>query len=516
MFSSKSIHWWMTTLVMAFVVLLSIFSFIARKPLCIDSKIVEKIDVEFSGQEPEEKSVYRCGYYKRVEFHPELIEIVKEINRRVGAFEKSIEVLGGFKNRLTIRVTSGDQSVISFSNNQIVIPSSSLKRKGQLEKFLLKSWFVENASNELKDRLLYSEVFSDFLFYAIYGDMKIDDLEHGVSIDAELDSRWPQVLSSEKTYCESVWRSPELKESCARTNLASDSKQIYTMSLRPLLTQAMIEAFEFLEPADKLNFLKNVGGYIGRMKYLDKIFGMSVLSKERQSYFDAVFEVENFKYLFSRIKIESPIAKKFAHYFEFEMKKLGFIDAETRSLFDVVIVSESPSQRLLEKIPSLLRARSKKLVAFQTGGYLTVDLKKEPLAMEVVGLVQAHRGILVQCQNPSLEDLRKFSEKFQKIIFVKDCVSESEKSPELNLEDLLIGDIGRFARKNPELKFAEFHLPSLLMAMNRIPRLEIVESLSKKNWQSLADLGFENPIFDDSLKAYRSQSAIAFVSLFRL
>lgn len=511
---SKSIHWWMTALTTVFVVLLSVFSFIARKPLCIDSKVVDRIDIQLQSQR--ELSVYRCGYYKRVEFNPLAIELTKEINAKLNTFERSLEILGGLKNRIVIKISEESELGFTIQNSVLTMPLNQVRHQGQIEKAILKLWYMENASDELKNRLLFSEVFTDFLFHSLYGNLKIADVESGIEIETELDSRWPQVLSNQKNYCESIWKSPELKADCQTNKLITDSREIFVMSLRPLLTQAMIESFEFLEPSEKMQFLRKFGRYLSEMKYLDKVFGMTVQSKDRQTYFDAIFEVENFKYLLNRLKIDSQESRKLAHYFDFEMKKLGFIDAEVRSIFDVVIVSNNPSQRLLDHIPYLFKKKSKKFFAFETGRYLTVDLKKEPLSIEVMGLVQAHRGILVQCETPSVSEMRKYSEKFQRIIYVRDCEQSPDSSEKLQLEDLIQGDVLKFARRNPQLKFAEFHMPSLMMALNKVPDIEIVETLSKKNWKALSVLGFEDPTFDESSKAFKSNSAISFVNFFRL
>lgn len=485
-----------------------VFSFIARKPLCIDSKLVDKVDIV---SDSKTVSAYRCGVYRRVEFDPQLAEITKSLGPRMLKMERAFEMLNPLKSKITLRFYNTKDPQFFISGSRISMGLNQLASRGQLEKAVLKIWFRENASSELRGQLLMEEVLTDFLLYAINGDLSLQDPEGGVAFSTELDNRWPQVLSSFQSYCKGIWKSAEHLDLCTDLSIHIESDEIYLMSVRPLLTQAMIEAFDTLGSAEKIDFLRAFAGTITKMNYLDRAFGMTVMSHGRQTYYEAVYEVENLKYLWSQVSKDSINGKKFAHYFENDLKKMGFSEADGESSFDVLMISQQPSEKLKGILPKLLNRKSKFFTGFESQGYLTIDFKKEPLSLDVVGKAKAFRGILVQCGTPSLEELKKYTARFQKMIYVNDCNKQDMK-----LDALVDGDVGKFAFQNPTVKFAEFHMPSLLLALNKTPGINFVEMLAAKNWKSLRPLGFGEPMYDDMIKAYRANSAIGLVDLFRL
>jgi hypothetical protein len=73
-----------------------------------------------------------------------------------------------------------------------------------------------------------------------------------------------------------------------------------------------------------------------------------------------------------------------------------------------------------------------------------------------------------------------------------------------------------FARQNPGLKFAEIHLPSLMMAIERMPGRNLIQLLSSNPKMFLTPIGWKDPLFDEALKAYRAQSEIQIVNWYRL
>ena len=98
----KPIEWWTSVLALVLVIFMSLFAFVARRPLCIDSRTVEKIDVQISSDK--QVSIFRCSTLRRVDYHPRVVKIINEINRRLPILERSLVLLGNFQRDIQMNI----------------------------------------------------------------------------------------------------------------------------------------------------------------------------------------------------------------------------------------------------------------------------------------------------------------------------------------------------------------------------------------------------------------------------
>ena len=126
-----------------------------KKPLCIDSSIVYKID-RVSGADTD--TIYSCSQFKKVSFSRFFYEKLDGLESRISRLEM---VLGQLKlsNRIVVRIEEGKGPETEFLPNGIVISAESLET-AQFEKSIFQS-VLKNKINS-SDRI-YLETLADFL-----------------------------------------------------------------------------------------------------------------------------------------------------------------------------------------------------------------------------------------------------------------------------------------------------------------------------------------------------------------
>jgi hypothetical protein len=508
MMGRRNIHWWTSLLVLTFTGLLVVFAYVARRPLCIDSKLVERIDsVSSAGT----ATAYRCGLHRHVGYDQILANQTRDLGRRLQKLEKVLDWIKPLQQRVNLTVIEGNGNHYRIRDHEIFISESILKSQGQLEKAFLKIWFRENANLNLQGQFSVEESLTDFLYFALIGDFKIQHPITGIVFNQESEARWPQVLMNFKGYCKSLWKSNEHDQLCEDSLIEARADEIYQPVLRPLLSQTLMEAFGKLTSQERLDFLKLLPVAIQKAEFHEKNFGMSYLEPHQQTYHEAVINLENWAYFLLHLVPEQSLTLKFSHYFDSAMKRRGFNESAPQTALDVLIVSDESSQKVSDEIQKQLKSKIHKLIGFESKGELQMGFENEPLSLKVLGPIQATSGILLHCGTPSLAVLKSFSHRVQKLLYVNACEKDS-----VRLEGFINKGVSQFAMQNPKLKFAELHMPSLMMALQKAPSMHPIESVAEKKKELLNPLGWQEPTYDESIKAYRANSAIEMVDWFRL
>ncbi len=485
-----------------------VFAFVARKPLCIESKLVERIDsVSSKGT----SIAYRCGLHRHVDYDQILANQTRDLGRRLQKLEKVLEWVKPLQSRVSLTIFEGTGTIYRIRDHQIFISESILKSQGQLEKAFLKVWFRENANINLQSQFSVEESMTDFLYYALLGDFKIQHPITGIVFNEETEARWPQVLMNFKGYCKSLWKSNEHEPLCEDSLIDARADEIYQPVLRPLLSQSLMEAFNNMGNQDRLDFLKLLPEILATSEFHDKNFGMSYLEPHQQTYHEAATHLDNWSYFLSNVMETKALTQKFAHYFDAALKRRGFNESSPQAALDVLIVSDESSKEISKEIQKQLKSKTTKLIGFESKGQVQMGFENEPLSLKVLGPIQATNGILLHCGMPSLSVLKSFSHRVQKLLYVNACENDS-----VRLDGFIQKGISDFAVQNPKIKFAELHMPSLMMALQKAPSLHPIESVAQKKRELLNPLGWQEPTYDESIKAYRANSAIEMLDYYRL
>lgn len=507
MFRIRNLQWWTGVLLFTLMVLIVVFAYLARKPLCIDSKLVERID---RISEKGTSTAFRCNRRKHVPFDQELAVQVQDLGKRLQTLERYFEWLGPMRSRINLTIIAGSGGYFRLQDHEIFLSESIFKSQGQLEKAILRVWFRERAPLQLQAQLLVEETMTDFLYFTLIGDLDLQDPRSGLKVSQDLEAKWPRVLANLKGYCKSVWSSMDHSRICDDIeNYAVE--EIPVQSLRPLLTQTLIESYQGLEPKERFGFLKGLADSLPSLDFHEQNFGMTIREHPQQSFQVAISQVENWNYFLSEMKSRVPYAQKLSALNEINLKRRGFDGTSPQSELDVLIFTGHLSNVQKQKIRKQVESHPERLIGFESEKHIQLSFLAEPLDKRILGSIHANTGILIHCGPLELNKLDELSKKVQRLLYVRTCGDQDVK-----LSGFLEKGIIAFAQQNPDLKFAQLHLPSLMMAVRKLPGLNPFQLIHENKKETLKILGWKDPEYDQNLKAYRAQSAIEFVDWYRL
>lgn len=133
-----------------------------KKPLCIDSKIVQKIDRIYSPREgqtsPQVDSLYNCSHYKTPGFSSYFYENAEILNRRLNRFEILAGRLASGLSLSLVIDESQPQRALEIKNNQIILGIQRLESP-ELEAEMLKQALLKKT---FKNQPELAEAVADF------------------------------------------------------------------------------------------------------------------------------------------------------------------------------------------------------------------------------------------------------------------------------------------------------------------------------------------------------------------
>ncbi len=486
---------------------LVLFAYLVRKPLCIDSKLVERIDsLSPSGS----SSAYRCGLRRHVDFDPVLASQARELSRKFQKFERFFDLLGPLKSRVNLTVISGQGNNYKIHDHDLVINESLLKSPGELEKALLRIWFRERVTDDLQSQPLLEESVTDLLYYAFAGRLDLQKVTTGLSLQSDREARWPRILATWKGYCQGMWTSTQDLKSCA--DRVDSKQQLQIQSIRPLLSQSLIESFSSLSSSDQIEFLRSFSRNLNKAQFQVDNFGRSDAEPFQQGYQEAAAQIENWIYFFNQLSRESEQLQKFSMIFESTLKRRGFDSDSHKSFIDILVFTESLKKEQSQDLLKQIEKNERDLIAVEFDkGQIQMNFGFEAVDGRIFAPIMASNGLYLHCGIPSLHEIGKFAKRVQKLIYVHYCPGQK-----IRLEGLFSDGIKSFASQNPDLKFAEFHMPSLMLAIEKLPGQNPLELLSHAQGDSLQKIGWQKPRYDKSINAFHAQSVIEMVDWYRL
>lgn len=138
-------------LILLLLMILMGFEVGTKKPLCISSKIVNKIDRVALSEDATSKStftesIYSCSTYKIPAFSVYFYENLDSLNSRLSKIEK-VSALLGLHGRLDIEINETSSGQLKLKNNKIIVSRDSLDN-GNLEKLVVSVLLLQNMKFE--------------------------------------------------------------------------------------------------------------------------------------------------------------------------------------------------------------------------------------------------------------------------------------------------------------------------------------------------------------------------------
>ncbi|MGE5086923.1 MAG: hypothetical protein ACM3MG_11525 [Bacillota bacterium] len=485
-----------------------------KRPLCIDSKVVEKID-RTSGRQ--ENFVYRCALNKETPYSTYFGDHVRELNTRIERIERILGSIEPFYAKVQVTILEDHPYLFKIQNHRLYIGQKLLEAPGHLEKGLAKIWYRERINTLFAQQDLMEEVITDFILYLENGDLDIGDPKTHIAT-ALHKVKWPFVIKSAKAYCESPWKRSEHFLLCdgSAEEVASLDDQVIAMSLRPLLVTSWINSYKALGVRDRFGFAHNLAAFL-RSEHntaLSSIgsFSPTILGKAAE----AVKNVSLFVASTGMIK-DSPTHRIFVSNFTNELRGNGFQDAFAEASFDVLYVSQTSISRDSKVFKDFLNeanSQANMQIALRDDKYLWMLPSKFPIPLSSFGQIKANRTIVEKCGGYNFSYVIDYAEITEKLLVVDHC----DPKKEVHYSQYLTAGAEGFGIQNKGVAFVQFHLPSLLMKKAELASVvSVQEFIQKRDLEnpSFRSLGWQEVRWNPQAAAYQPKAYVDAIEWFR-
>lgn len=518
-YPSHMIARWLTALSFLCFGLLSLFVVeMTKRPLCIDSKVVERVDRLYAKGSD---TVYRCAVNKETEFNTYFNERSRDLGTRLQKAERLLESIEPFQRKVQLTIFEDRPLLFRVQGHHIYMGQEILDAPGHLEKALAKIWFRERNEVLFAQQALMEEVMTDFLLYLDLGDLDIGD--PGTKIKTALRKvKWPYVLKSVASYCESPWKKSEHYVACkTKEGQESIEDQVIEMSLRPLIVHSWVRAYTLLPFRERLLFSKSLPLLLrAEHTQMLPLVNAEDISQPTTALGKAAMAITNMNHYVSKsMKVkDSETHRLFVSNFTNEIRANGFDNAFAEANFDILFVLQKDlpeNDKTLSEFLKLAKANPNLQMAIQSEKNLWMLPSKYPIPLESFGIIKANRTVVEKCGGYNFSYVMDYADTTEKLLVVDHC----EKQKDLAYAGFLKDGAEGFGVENKGAAFVQFHLPSLLMRRTELSTVSnVFEFIQRRDVESpsFKSLGWSEVHWSEQAKAYKPKAFVDAIEWFRV
>jgi hypothetical protein len=467
---------WTGLLTTGFCIAIVAFAFVSRKPFCIDSTIVEKVDVLTS--EGTERA-YSCDVRKHLPYSKTVADLIPILQGKLRILESWLHFYSPQKIRASITVLDDQQLYFRVHGSEIFLSEEFLKKESFIERAVFKSIIRTTADASVLNDSLVEEVLIDLLYQVVTGKRALNETK----------VRWPGVLALESEYCKSDWKIGEHFQACSKGHFPGGH-----LVLRALLSFALSQSLEKLSPEELYRFSHSVLQDLPQIRMNEWIPGKTLESHAQQGYYESVVRVQNIVLSFQKSKGISAEAQRVFDELGIQLKILGFREEVESSFLDLVILKEVVSKGELEIFSKLAQDLPESSLAIQTPTEIYLLPSMTPLTRGTFGELRSHRSVWYRCGLPDWKEIESSMTSYHRVLVIDSCKQET-----VDLGPYLKQGVQNFALSNPDIGFISIHVPSFMHSLKR--------NENPFRWD-LAE-------FDKSTRAFKSLNPIQSVDWFR-
>ncbi|MNJ91334.1 hypothetical protein D3C87_89850 [compost metagenome] len=490
-----------------------------RRPLCIESKVVEKMD-RLTSQGSE--AVYRCALNKETPFSSYFNSQSKDLSTRIQRAERLLESIEPFYRKVHVTIFQDRPYMFKVQGHQIYIGESLLDAPGHLEKAIAKVWYRERRDAFFVNEELMEEIFTDFTVFLQEGDLDIGD--PGTHIKTALHrAKWPYVIKSVQAYCESPWKMSEHYALCRNLEEARDelSTKVVELSLRPLILSSWVAAYKDLSLKEKMAFVGNMARLLKteHNPELPIVPVTSLVGVGGSPLVSAAEAVKNINLFVSTSQMQknSEAHRLFVVGISKELRKVGFQDAFAEASFDVLYVSSevlTESSPIVQHFMKLAKNKPDVHIALRDRQNIWMLPAKYPIPAKSFGQMRATRTVVEKCGGFDFNYVMGYSNFTEKLLIVENCKGKKELQFGRFLKDGAEG----FGAQNKGVAFIQFHLPSLMMKRAELTHVSNVFDLIRRREVEntiFQSLGWKELKWSEQAAAYHPKAYVDAIEWFR-
>lgn len=485
-----------------------------KKPLCIDSMVVQKIDRVTTTQT---ELAYSCHMARPVNYTIELDNYIAKVSPTIDRTILLLNSIKPFKNKVQISIREDRPLMYQIQRNRINIGTQFLQLEHHLSRALIKTWVAENKGSLKMDTSLLDEAMTDFLLYVLTGKVELEDPID--KIRTKLGSvKWPQVIKTTEGYCMSAWKYAEHAEDCLhQLGQDKDEASAAIYSLRPLLTSSIIGSYNELNSKQKRDVVQSVPKILSEMHLASEKIIESMLIDSNPLH-NGMLNINKFTDLIlsSTLDNRGEIYQWYTGITQY-LQQYGVTDTFAEAFFDYLIEYNGKLDEASAFYKELSAAAVKNpdvQIAVKDKKNIWILPSRTALPLTVFNQIQARQIVFMGCDHHNTIHVEQFFKKTEKLMLVNDC----NQTITYDFNSLFQGGIKAFIGKNHKFNFVQLHVPSLEMIRHEIGSSQNFFELVKNrdvNKKEFKMLGWSKVQWKKDLQAYRPEAVIDAIEYFR-
>lgn len=498
-----------------YVVLLALI-LVTKKPLCIDSNSVDKIDRVTASKT---ETIYRCSSQVKVPYSTYFEQTKDHLEGRIESVLLFLNKIDPLQARFKITIDETKPIDFSVKDNQIRIGSNLLDSPGHFERAIFKIWLNERVNTKVDQQSLFTEVAADFLYYAYNGSLNIEDPL--VKLKTKVgNSKWPNVLKSKEGYCDSPWKISEHYTSCGSMELESQlsNQAVLELSLRPLLSSVWIKSYSELSYKSKIAYLNKFSEYL-KTQNLNSEKAIEVLLTDSHPLKQGMMNIKKVTdFLNSSNLVQSQ--KEYREFYArlaINLQQSGVNDSFAEAYFDYLFEypdSLSTKSVFFKSLVALSIKNPNLQIAVKDQDQIWILPTQSSLPLKTFDQMKTQQHVFFACLGLKDINMSQFFNQTDKLLLIKGCDSNKK----FDFASLVSGGVRSFSSHNKNLAFIQFHLPSFEMKAKELAHIKNFFELVKNRDVSKAEfqtLGWSQIKWYEDSQAYKPDAVIDAIELFR-
>lgn len=505
------------------------FAVIGQPRQCIDSSVVDKFDIITSVLRDTRQNenfmhmTHKCGSKLKNQYSKNIEGYLNDLTQRSNQVTTALKAISGFSQGVHISIDEKQPLQFQVDGKRIVIGRDLYLARGHFERAMIKVWYkqqiLKNNFSGLNSQLV-EESYVDLIYFYIYG--KFDLFDPITQIQTRTGAApWPQILKNSKSYCESSWKLSEDYSLCHQKKKANDDSsadQIINMSIRPLLTSALIEAFNQISFRKKNEFIKSITYKLSTMR-LDSESKINQILKYENPLLEGLNSVKLFLAYFSDFQTsKSEVDTAFYYQMKNYISQQGVSDSYSEAYFDYLFEVSGKLNEQSNLLISLLKHSMNHLklqIAVKDSEKIWILPSKTSLPLTVFNLIKAKQHIYFLSSDAKSLNISDYIKTSEKLMMIKGLDFQKDYKFDVLFDKTVLD----FIKTEKDIAFIQFHLPSLETRLNEFKHIsnyfELVQSrdISRTEFQQL---GWQGLQWIDQYKYYKPKAVIDAIEYFRL
>lgn len=475
--------------------------YISRRPPCIDSMSVLKIDRVLL---EETETAWTCAASQDTKISNEFADLILEIQRRLAPLEALVaRADGGVPHRLQLKINEEATNTFELRKGVLSLSGDLVRKDMVLERAYVKSWVL--SKNPKLPAVGAQAEFLTELFMVAAGYENRAQLE----LDEHNEFGWPQAMKDVEGYCASEFKLAEHLQTCHRDR-ASLYNRALELSSYQFLFSSLRKVWALLPTKQKVLVFKNFARVT--------VAAQPMIVDGDESRIQAAVEgIRTFEAWLWKDSYTTPGFADLSKRLIQHIRGQGFKEDENKIQLDVVVISDLPLEKnapFLNQLRETAQAEGALKIAVKDPNQLLLLPGTQKLRIENIEDFVADRVAVLKCGRFDFNWIFQF-EKFTERLFVVDVCGS--KKPDIR--SWIAHGAEEFAADNKKFKFVQFHLPSLLFKKGELDRSTDVLSLLQKrdiSDHSFRTLGWQEIEWSESADAYHPRAQIDAIDWFRL